>query len=121
VKRLLRARHQGQEEVVDVPDRVGELGGVERLDDTSVGVQLVAGHVIGADTHMDTHTAALCDARGRVLSRLQVTADPAGYASLLAWAQAAASAGRLAWAVESTRHYGLGLARHLARVPQCWL
>jgi len=44
-------------------------------------------HVIGVDTHMDTHTAALCDARGRVLSRLQVTADPAGYASLLAWAR----------------------------------
>ena len=75
-------------------------------------------HVIGVDTHMDTHTAALCDARGRVLSRLQVTADPAGYASLLAWAQAAASAGRLAWAVEGTRHYGLGLARHLAAAGQ---
>jgi transposase len=75
-------------------------------------------HVIGAGTHRDTHTAALCDARGKVLSRLQVAADPAGYASLLAWAQAAASAGRLAWAVEGTRHYGLGLARHLAAAGQ---
>ena len=29
--RLLRAFHQGQEEVVDLPDRVGELVGVEGL------------------------------------------------------------------------------------------
>lgn len=70
--------------------------------------------VAGVDTPRDTHTAAICDARGRVLSQLQVPATPAGYASLLAWADAAAAGKQLAWAIEGTRHYGLGLARHLA-------
>jgi len=69
--------------------------------------------VIGVDTHLDTHTAALCDARGRALSRLQVPATAAGYAQLLAWARSAAAGSRAVWAVEGTRHYGLGLARHL--------
>jgi transposase len=32
---------------------------------------------------------------------------------LLAWARAACGGGRLAWAVEGTGHYGLGLARYL--------
>ena len=50
--------------------------------------------VIGVDTHLDTHTAALCDARGRALSRLQVPATAAGYAQLLAWARSAAAGGR---------------------------
>ena len=58
--------------------------------------------IIGVDTHLDTHTAAICDARGRAVSQLQVPATTAGYVQLLAWA------------VEGTRHYGLGLARHLA-------
>ncbi len=41
--------------------------------------------IIGVDTHLDTHTVALCDARGRALARLQVPATAAGYAQLLAW------------------------------------
>jgi transposase len=72
-----------------------------------------AGLVIGVDTHLDTHTAAICDARGRVVSQLQVPATTAGYAQLLAWARQAAGDRPVAWAVEGTRHYGLGLARHL--------
>jgi len=70
--------------------------------------------IIGVDTHLDTHTAAICDARGRALSQLQVPATAAGYAQLLAWARQAAAGSRAVWAVEGTRHYGLGLARHLA-------
>ncbi len=70
--------------------------------------------IIGVDTHLDTHTAALCDVRGRAVSQLQVPATAAGYAQLLAWARAAARDSRVIWAVEGTRHYGLGLARHLA-------
>jgi hypothetical protein len=35
--------------------------------------------IIGVDTHLDTHTAALCDARGRLISQLQVAATAAGY------------------------------------------
>ena len=72
-----------------------------------------AGLIIGVDTHLDTHTAAICDARGRVLSQLQVPATTAGYARLLAWARSAAGDCRAVWALEGTRHYGLGLARHL--------
>jgi transposase len=70
--------------------------------------------IVGVDTHLDTHTAAVCDARGRALAQLQVPATTAGYARLLAWARSAAAGSRAVWAVEGTRHYGLGLARYLA-------
>ena len=70
--------------------------------------------IIGVDTHLDTHTAAICDARGRAVSQLQVPATAAGYAELLSWVRSAAGDRRALWAVEGTRHYGLGLARHLA-------
>jgi len=69
--------------------------------------------IIGVDTHLDTHTAAICDARGRVLWQLQVPATAAGYARLLAWARSVAGNSPVMWAVEGTRHYGLGLARYL--------
>ena len=69
--------------------------------------------VVGVDTHLDTHTAAICDARGRVVSQLQIPATTAGYVQVLAWARQAAGTRAVAWAVEGTRHYGLGLARHL--------
>ena len=72
------------------------------------------GLVVGVDTHLDTHTAALCDGRGRLVAQLQVPATAAGYARLLGWARMAAEGAPVAWAVEGTRHYGLGLARHLA-------
>ena len=35
--------------------------------------------VIGVDTHLDTHTAAFCDGRGRAMTQLQVPATAAGY------------------------------------------
>ena len=76
------------------------------------------GLVAGVDTHRDTHTAALCDARGRLVAQLQVPATAAGYARLLAWARAAAHEAPVTWAVEGTRHYGLGLARHLTGAGQ---
>jgi transposase len=71
------------------------------------------GLIVGVDTHLDTHTAAICDARGRVMAQLQVRATTAGYGQLLAWARQAAGDCPVAWAIEGTRHYGLGLARHL--------
>ena len=74
--------------------------------------------IIGVDTHLDTHTAALCDTRGRAVSQLQVPATAAGYARLLAWSRGVAGDGRAVWAVEGTRHYGLGLARYLASQGQ---
>ena len=78
-----------------------------------------AGFVVGVDTHMDTHSGAVCDARGRVLAQLQVAATTAGYAQLLGWAGLTAGPDAvLTWAVEGTRHYGLGLARYLTAAGQ---
>jgi transposase len=69
--------------------------------------------VIGVDTHSQTHTAAVVDARtGGVLARATVAADPDGYAELVALAEA--HSGLRAWAMEGTGGYGAGLARHLA-------
>jgi transposase len=74
--------------------------------------------IIGVDTHRDTHTAAACNAAGRHLDLVQVPATPGGYAQLLAWAQAAAGGGLVAWAIEGTGSYGAGLARYLASCGQ---
>ena len=73
--------------------------------------------VIGVDTHADTHTAALIAVDTRaVLATVAVTADPDGYARLVALADqhAPASGGLRAWAMEGNGGYGAGLARHLA-------
>ena len=40
--------------------------------------------IIGVDTHLHTHTAAICGARGRVVSQLQIPATTAGYVQVLA-------------------------------------
>ncbi|MCW2802221.1 MAG: family transposase [Propionibacteriaceae bacterium] len=74
--------------------------------------------VVGVDTHVDTHTAALCDVRGRPLAERRVQTTPAGYAEMAAWAHAAAGDTPVVWAVEGTRHYGLGLSRFLASQGQ---
>jgi transposase len=70
--------------------------------------------VVGVDTHLDSHTAVICDSGGRPLGERQVPAAAAGYGDLLAWARVQAAGTPLAWAIEGTGHYGLGLARHLA-------
>src|SRR4051794_8791131 len=73
--------------------------------------------VIGVDTHKDTHTAAVVDARtGAVLARTTVPADPDGYATLTS--VVAEHSGLRAWALESTGSYGAGLARHLAQAGE---
>lgn len=68
--------------------------------------------VIGVDTHVLTHTAAIVDARtGGVLAELTVDATAAGYAELVAFADEHAAL--RAWAIEGTGGHGAGLARHL--------
>jgi hypothetical protein len=69
--------------------------------------------VIGVDTHSQTHTAAVVDARtGGVLTRATVSTDPDGYEELLALAEQ--HTGLWAWAMEGTGGYGARLAQHLA-------
>ncbi len=67
--------------------------------------------VVGVDTHADTHTAAICDELGRLITFATFDADLAGYRKLLAWAR---RRGQItAFGVESTGAYGAGLTRFL--------
>lgn len=69
--------------------------------------------IVGVDTHKDQHVAVALDGLGRRLGERFVSAAPAGYADLLAWA---AGLGRVAaFGVEGTGSYRLGLARFLRR------
>jgi len=74
--------------------------------------------VVGVDTHGDTHTATICGQRGRPLAELSVPATPEGYTDLLSWVREAADGGRVVWAVEGTRHYGVGLCQFLSTQAQ---
>ncbi len=70
--------------------------------------------VIGVDTHVETHTAAVVDARtGAVLEELTVPTTPQGYQELVDLADGHSSL--RVWAIEGTGGHGAGLARHLAR------
>lgn len=74
--------------------------------------------VIGVDTHADTHTAAICDARGGVIHKLTVQTTEAGYGDLLQAAVAHAGGPRVVWAVEGTGSYGAALTRTLRELGQ---
>lgn len=68
--------------------------------------------VIGVDTHVHTHTAAVLDTRtGGVLGELTIDATAEGYAQLVEFADVHAAL--RAWAIEGTGGHGAGLARHL--------
>ena len=72
--------------------------------------------VIGVDTHVSTHSAAMVAAgTGGVIEELTVAAIGQGYDELTAWADdIAVEHGALrAWAIEGTGSHGAGLARHL--------
>jgi transposase len=64
---------------------------------------------IGVDTHKEVHVVAL-DALGVQLDSREIATTPAGYQSLLSWAQ---ELGVPAFAVEGTGSYGAGLVRFL--------
>lgn len=77
----------------------------------------IADIVIGVDTHVETHTAAIVNAAtGAVLEELTVPTTPAGYDALVEWADQH-SAARV-WAIEGTGGHGAGLARVLAAGDQ---
>ena len=70
--------------------------------------------VIGVDTHVHTHAAAIVEARtGGVLDEITVEATADGYAELVKFADEHAAL--RAWAIEGTGGHGAGLTRHLER------
>lgn len=70
-------------------------------------------HVIGVDTHRDTNTAAVVEARtGAALEHTECSTDRLGYKRLLAFADRHAT-GRRVWAIEGTGSFGAGLTTFL--------
>ncbi len=69
-------------------------------------------HVIGVDTHRDSHTAAVLDTTGSVRAELTVPADAFGYKRVLAFGRGHAQ-DRRAWAIEGTGSFGAGLTTFL--------
>lgn len=67
--------------------------------------------VLGVDTHLDTHVAAVISNAGKLLGTLAVPTTAAGYLKLLAWARSWGHIQRAG--VEGTGTYGAGLARVL--------
>jgi transposase len=68
--------------------------------------------VIGVDTHVHTHSAAVIDARtGGVLDEITVEATAHGYIQLVDFADQHPVL--RAWAIEGTGSHGAGLTRHL--------
>lgn len=73
--------------------------------------------IVGVDTHKDQHVAVLLDGLGGRVAELFIPATLAGFAELLAFCLARVGAGGklMAFGVEGTGSYGIGLARFLRR------
>jgi transposase len=80
-------------------------------------LQELVSHVVGVDTHKDTHTAAVVTAMtgGEEVSET-VPANRDGYESLIELADSYADPSDRAWAIEGTGSYGAGLAEFLTAV-----
>ena len=68
--------------------------------------------VIGVDTHLDQHTAAVKDELGRNLGEAFFPTSSCGYKELLAWARGFGEVA--AFGIEETGSYGAGLSRFLS-------
>ena len=68
---------------------------------------------VGVDTHKETHVGHAKDELGRDLGHLEVPTTMRGYAALLAWANSHGEV--VAFGVEGTSSYGMGLSRYLQR------
>ncbi|MGP5641377.1 hypothetical protein [Brachybacterium tyrofermentans] len=74
----------------------------------------IAEIVIGVDTHVDTHTAAIVETTtGGVRAEITVPTTPAGYQELLDLADEHSPL--RAWAIEGTGGHGAGLTHLLER------
>jgi transposase len=69
-------------------------------------------HVIGVDTHRDTHSAAIVNPAGAVDAHTTLPSDAFGYRRLLRFAHEHAP-GRRVWAIEGTGSFGAGLTTFL--------
>lgn len=76
---------------------------MDRMADVDVLVTL------GVDTHRDVHVVAALDQLGRQLGFLQISTDPRGFTTMLAWASQLGVIERIG--VEGCGSYGAGLAR----------
>ena len=73
--------------------------------------------IIGVDTHVHTHSAAVLDtATGGVLGEITVEATPEGYAEVVEFANGFPML--RAWAIEGTGGHGAGLSRHLLETSE---
>lgn len=73
--------------------------------------------VIGVDTHVATHSAAVVNAgTGGVLGEITIEATAEGYAQMVEFA--GEHAVLRAWAIEGTGGHGAGLARHLEALEE---
>ena len=73
--------------------------------------------VIGVDTHVHTHSAAVVDAgTGGVLDEITVEATADGYVELVEFANNHPML--RAWAIEGTGGHGAGLSRHLLEMSE---
>lgn len=71
-------------------------------------------HVVGVDTHKESHTAAVLNAAtGGVCGKDTVVSNRDGYRCLVELADEYAAAGERVWAIEGTGSYGAGLAAFL--------
>jgi transposase len=78
-------------------------------------LQEMVSHVIGVDTHRDTHTAGAIEAvTGADLALIEVRTNRDGFEELIEFADQFAAAEDRAWAIEGTGSYGAGLAEFLS-------
>ena len=78
----------------------------------AIAAGLVIDVMIGVDTHVETHAAAVVHAgTGAVLDQITVEATAQGYAELVEFADRHAVL--RAWAIEGTSSHGRGLGAHL--------
>jgi transposase len=72
--------------------------------------------VIAVDTHADTLAAALVAPSGVLLGQCELPATGEGIEALISWALTNAPGSEIAFAIEGTRSYGIGLARAVTRL-----
>jgi hypothetical protein len=90
---------------------IAPMGDTRRNVTPSSMTQTIARVTVGIDTHAEVHVAAAFDQLGRPLDHLEIPTTPAGYRQLLVWARGLGPV--VAFGVEGTGSYGIGLARYL--------